>query len=395
MATVTRGPSMQKSIRVALDVETARIYGRHILEGIAKYLKTTKPWSVYLEEHELDRDPREFLKRWDGEAIITRSILTPEAVDEIKRRQLVVVDVGDMGPPTEFTRIQSADSVIGSIAAKHLLERGFESLACCSFSKEHWSARRREGFAAEVRQHGFTASCYESWRAGKQTWQHEQSELVEWLRTLPKPVGVFATNDLRGQHVLEACRRIDLAVPESVAVVGVDNDEVLCGLCQPQLTSIIPDSERIGYEAAYWLDRILAGSTDAPAAVEVPPRGIAVRQSSDVYAVSDPTVAAALRFIREHACEGISVSDVLEHISVSRSWLERQFRKYVNHSPQVEIRTVQVRRCKELLKSTTLPLEKIAGLTGFDHPEYMSVVFKRETKETPGRYRKRHADGRS
>jgi LacI family transcriptional regulator len=121
--------------------------------------------------------------------------------------------------------------------------------------------------------------------------------------------------------------------------------------------------------------------------VEVPPQGVAVRQSSDVFAVSDATIAAALRFIREHACEGVTVPQVLEHLSVSRSWLERNFRKLLNRSPQAEIRNVQLKRCKELLRTTSLSLEKIARLTGFEHPEYLNVVFKRETGETPGRYR--------
>lgn len=120
----------------------------------------------------------------------------------------------------------------------------------------------------------------------------------------------------------------------------------------------------------------------------IAPQGIAVRQSSDVFAVSDPVLANALRFIRERACEGMSVQDLLDHLCVSRSWLERNFRKLVNRSQQASIRLVQIKRCKELLRSTSLPLDnKIARLAGFEHPEYMSVVFKRETGDTPGHYR--------
>jgi LacI family transcriptional regulator len=210
---------------------------------------------------------------------------------------------------------------------------------------------------------------------------------LEWLHSLRKPVGIFATNDLRGQHVLDACARDNIAVPEQAAVIGVDNDELLCGLCNPPLSSVIPNPERIGFEAAAWLDRLMRGETPAVMEVEVPPKGVAVRQSSDVYAVSDPTIASALRFIRERACDGLTVQQVLEHLVVSRSWLERNFRKILNRSPQAEIRNVQLKRCKELLRTTAMSLEKIAQLTGFEHPEYMSVVFKRVTGETPGRYR--------
>jgi LacI family transcriptional regulator len=193
--------------------------------------------------------------------------------------------------------------------------------------------------------------------------------------------------------VLDACARGDLLVPEQAAVIGVDNDELLCGLCNPPLSSVIPNPEGIGYEAAAWLDRMMQGEKASDdAMLEVPPLGITVRQSTDIFAVPDAEIARALRFIRDHACEGVTVQDVLNHLRVSRSWLERGFRNHLGRSPQAEIRRTQVARCKELLRMTDLPLERIARLTGFKHPEYMSVLFKRETGETPGRYRGDHRE---
>lgn len=379
---------VSKAPRVALDVETSLVYGRRILEGIARYLRANRPWSICLEQHELSSDPLELLKRWSGDGIITRTA-TADSVKAMRRRRLSIIDLGDIQPHLGILRICSADMVIGRMAAEHLLERGFEHFACCGFAGENWSQRRRDGFVTEVGHKGFTASVHESPRSGLQAWKRDQQQLVEWLDTLPKPLAIFTTNDLRGQHILDACAQLDLAVPERVAVVGVDNDEIVCGFCQPSLTSIIPNPERIGYEAAVWLDRLMQGQLPTTMEIEIPPQGIAVRQSSDVYAVSDPTVASALSFIRERACEGVTVDDVLHHVSVSRSWLERSFRKLVKHSPQAEIRDVQIRRCKELLRTTNLPLDKIAHLAGFEHPEYMSVVFKRTTNETPGNFRKR------
>jgi LacI family transcriptional regulator len=292
-----------------------------------------------------------------------------------------------------IVRIGSADGAIGRMAAEHLLERGYQSFGCCGFSQEHWSHRRRNGFEREVAHAGFECSVYESPRAGLKVWKEDQTKLVEWLRALPKPVGIFATNDMRGQHVLDACARQNIAVPEQVAVIGVDNDEVLCNLCNPPLSSIIPDPESIGYVAAEWLDRMMQGEAPAISTKEIAPQGIAIRQSSDAFAVADPVLANALRFIRERACEGLTVQELLEHLCVSRSWLERNFRKVMNRSPQAAIRLAQIKRCKELLRTTSLPLEKIARLTGFEHPEYMSVVFKRETGDTPGQYRVRQTSG--
>ncbi len=382
---------MPKVPRVALDVETSLVYGRRILEGIARYLRANRPWSICLEQHELSSNPLELLKRWSGDGIITRTA-TKESIKLMRRRRLAIIDLGDIHPHLGMLRISSADMVIGRMAAEHLLERGFENFACCGFAGEHWSERRRDGFVGEIGHKGFTAQVYESPRAGQQAWKRDQMRLVEWLGSLRKPLGVFATNDLRGQHILDACAQLDLAVPENVAVIGVDNDEIVCGFCQPSLTSIIPNPERIGYEAALWLDRLMEGEKPTTTEIEIPPLGIAVRQSSDVYAVADPAVASALSFIRARACEGVTVNDVLNHLSVSRSWLERSFRKLVKHSPQAEIRDVQLKRCKELLRTTNLPLDKIAHLAGFEHPEYMSVVFKRALKETPGNYRKQNGE---
>jgi len=377
---------MAERPRVALDVETSLVYGRRILDGISGYLRASRPWSIYLEQHELATDLPGFLRRWNGDGIITRQA-TADSVKLLRRRHLTAIDLGDLRPHLGILRIGSAHAAIGRVAAEHLLERGFENFACCGFSDEHWSERRRDGFLAEIEHARFDCSVYESPRAGLQVWKRDQTRITDWIKSLRKPVGVFATNDLRGQHVLDACARLDLAVPEQVAVIGVDNDELVCNLCNPPLSSVIPNPERVGYEAANWLDRMMRGERPSALDIEIPPLGIAVRQSSDVFAVPDPVVAAALRFIRERACDGATVQDLVDHLSVSRSWLERNFRKLLNRSPQAEIRNVQVKRCKELLRSTALSLEKIARLAGFEHPEYMSVVFKRETGETPGQFR--------
>jgi LacI family transcriptional regulator len=374
--------------RVALDVETSLVYGRRILEGVSRYLRANRPWSIYLEQHELRSDLPGLLKRWAGDGIITRQA-TPSSVKLLARRRLAAVDLSDIHPPLGIVRIGSADAAIGRMAAEHLLERGFQNFGCCGFTEENWSARRRQGFVAEVDHAGCRYSVYESPRAGLKVWKADQTRLVDWIRSLPKPVGIFATNDLRGQHVLDACAGENVAVPEQVAVIGVDNDELLCNLCNPPLSSIIPDPEQIGYEAAKWLDRLMQGEMPAAMEKEISPRGIAIRQSSDVFAVSDPVLAKALRFIRERACEGMTVQHLVDHLRVSRSWLERSFRRLLNRSPQSAIRMVQIKRCKELLLSTPLSLERIAQLTGFEHPEYMSVVFKRETGDTPGHYRAR------
>ena len=200
----------------------------------------------------------------------------------------------------------------------------------------------------------------------------------------------MACNDVRGQHVLDACNRIDLAVPEEVAVIGVDDEEQVCELCDPPLSSIVPNAERVGYKAAELLDRLMCGASGrGHSSGSIPPLGIATRQSTDVLAIDDPDVAEAVRYIREHACRGAIVEDILGRVPVSRSILERRFRKVLDCSPQALIRRTQLKRVKQLLVDTDLPLVKISELAGFKHHEHMCTVFKREVGDSPGAYRRK------
>lgn len=186
---------------------------------------------------------------------------------------------------------------------------------------------------------------------------------------------------------MDACRVLDIAVPEEVAVIGVDNAETFCELCDPPLSSVVPDAERIGFEAAALLDRLMAGDAPENSDLRIPPKSVITRQSTDVLAVEDADIALAVRFIREHACEGISAPDIIVHLPISRSALERGFRRFLGRSPQEEIRQVRLKRVKQLLAETDWPLARIAEATGYEHPEYLMVQFKRLVGQTPSQWR--------
>jgi LacI family transcriptional regulator len=197
----------------------------------------------------------------------------------------------------------------------------------------------------------------------------------------------MACNDVRGLHVLDACSRAGVLVPEEAAVLGVDDEDTMCELCRPPLSSVAPNPEGIGYAAAGLLETLMSGQTPVQDRISVSPIRVSCRQSTDVMAVDDWAVASAARYMRELASQGCQVNDVLEKVHMSRAALEKRFRKHLNRSPKQEIRRIRLERIKELLVETDLTLERIAELSGFEHPEYMSVLFKRETGQTPGRYR--------
>jgi LacI family transcriptional regulator len=204
----------------------------------------------------------------------------------------------------------------------------------------------------------------------------------------------MACNDARGRQVLMACRSAGVHVPEEVAVIGVDNDEVLCDLADPPLSSVVPAAERIGYEGAALLERLMRGQRPPSRPLLFDPLGVVTRLSTDTLAVEDARVAAAIRTIRERACDGLNVEGLLEHLAgqgvlLSRSTLERRFAEVLGHSPKDEILRVRLGRVQQLLIDTDHPLSTIAALVGVEHHEYLSALFKARTGETPGRFRRR------
>ena len=252
--------------------------------------------------------------------------------------------------------------------------------------------QRRDGLAAALGGRGKFCGAYEvAWQIHpySRLWEREKVSICRWLATLDRPLALLSCSDILGQHVLDACRRIGAAVPEEIAVVGVDDDALLCELCQPPLSSVRLDAERIGYEAAALLDRLMAGKPPPSAVQLVSPLGITIRRSTDELAIDDPLIAAAARYIRENACRGATVQEVLRQVPMSRTVLEQKFRRYLGHSPKAEIRTVQLKRVQQLLAETDLALDRIASLAGYKHPEYLSVVFRRLIGQTPGQYRKK------
>ncbi|MBA4189248.1 MAG: XylR family transcriptional regulator [Planctomycetaceae bacterium] len=380
--------------RVAILVESSRGYGRGLLQGIADYLRVHGPWSVFFEERDLSDPPPDWLVGWKGQGVIAR-IETRALAKAISDLDCPAIDLHGLLPDLGMPLIDTDDRAVTRLAIEHLLERGFRHLAYCGFVGTNYSDRRSGYFTQRVEEMGLTPLIYQpparvrlagTERQEQQGWMHED-DVARWVSTLPRPVGLMACNDIRGQQVLNTCREAGIAVPDEVAVVGVDNDEILCDLAAPPLSSVAPNTRRIGYEAAELLTRIMAGEPAPTEPILIEPLGVVTRQSSDVLAVGDRDVAAAVRYIREHACKGIMVDDVLAVVPVSRSILERRFTQILGHSPKEEISRVRLRRIKQLLAETDLSLAQVATMTGFQHPEYLNVMFKSKTGQTPGEYR--------
>ncbi len=387
-------PKTSPRPQVALLIESSRAYGRGVLQGIARYVREHGPWSIFHQERRASDPPPAWLKGWRGAGVIAR-IEDSQLAAVIRRLGVPVVDVRGLLLDLGLPLVETDDAAVVRLAGEHLRERGFRQFAFCGFPGANYSDKRSRLFRHLLAEAGSECHVYVPPIRLKSTASFEQEEhglmdevdVARWIAALPKPIGLLACNDIRGQQVLNACRQIGVAVPDEVAVLGVDNDEVLCDLADPPLSSVIPNTGRIGYEAAALLDKLMAGQPAPSETLFIPPRGIATRRSTEVLAIEDRHIAAAVRFIREHACEGIGVPDLLAAIPLSRSVLERRFAVLVGRAPKAEILQVQLQRARELLVGTDFPLNVIAEKAGFKHSEYFSAIFKKKTGTTPGRYR--------
>jgi LacI family transcriptional regulator len=388
---------------VLLMVETSIAYGRGILTGITRWLRSHRRWSMYLEQHELGASPPAWLADWHGDGVICR-VTAPQVAAILEQSKIPVVDLNDLHDDLGFDHIWSDHRAIGQLAAEHMIDRGFRRLGFCGFSDQRWSTLRLEGACERATASGLTVEVFESDWFGPRApdWERSQEHLKAWLQTFARPFAVIACNDLRGQQVLDAARRAGLAVPEEVGVIGVDDDALLCDLCDPPLSSVRCNPEEIGYRAAERLDELMAARRDPPRGARppggtellVPPLGVTTRQSTDILAIADPQLAAVLRMIRERACDGLTIRELVRHSGLSRTKLERLFRDALGRTLQQEIRGMQIKRARELLAETDLPLEKITPLVGFSQASYLSHAFKREVGESPRDYRRRAQAGK-
>jgi LacI family transcriptional regulator len=381
----------RKPPHVALLVETSLASGRDILRGIARFARECGPWSLYHAPRGLDESAPDWLRRWKGDGILAR-VTSPELARLLRSTRLPVVDVLGKVAGTPFPLVHVDNAAIGRMAFQHLAERGFRRFAFVGIAGENWSAQRRDAFLDLARRVDAGAALFES-AAGdreQEPWERRQERLAAWVRALPKPAGIMVCSDQRGSDVLEACLRAGVPVPGDVAVVGVDNDETLCEVCQPPLSSVCPHHAAVGYEAAARLADLMAQPARNKGEHRrfVPPRQVITRQSTDMLAVEDRAIATALRYIREHACEGPSVDEVARQAGTSRSVLQRRFRHLLGRTVHDQLLDERIKRASGLIAGTGLPLAEIAERCGFRHQEYMGAVFRSRLGRTPAAMRR-------
>jgi LacI family transcriptional regulator len=382
--------------RVALLIETSRGYGRAMLRGVVRYGRLHGPWRFYLTPGDFEQALPQ-MSQWGATGIIAR-IETPKIARAILASRLptIALDISQNIPlslpqMTRFSEIASDSVAAARLAAQHLVERGFRNFAFVGEPSRLWSQNREKGFRARLAEAGFEPIIYKCTRVSRsEFWERDQALLAKWIVTLPKPIGLMACNDDRGRQVLDACRAAGVVVPLEVAVIGVDNDELLCELADPPLSSVALNAEAGGYRAAALLDEMMRGKSKKRQRLIVEPTYVVERRSTEASAVVDEDVAAALQLIHNHAIEQFGIEDIVERLQISRRALELKFKDAIGRTPYDELQRVRLLRAQRILLETDFPIPKVAAMSGYGSGAYLAQVFQKQIGKTPAQFRRSH-----
>jgi LacI family transcriptional regulator len=300
-----------------------------------------------------------------------------------------VVNVSTIAWPVPFPTVAIDNSALGRLAAEHLLAQGYRFFAYHMESRVFFSNQRGLGFGDALREAGHEVHVFDTGSYASAAPRELHALTINWLRQLPKPLGLFTHNDQRAVALMDLCRDGELKVPEEVGVIGVDNDPLLAQLCGPTLTSVDPGASMVGFRAVEMVAQILSRQATDNRPILLPPKGVNVRESTQPRHLLDDRLTAAMRYIQEHWAEPFGVSDLLEAVPASRRSLERLFQAHLGRSPAEEIRRVQINHIKWLLMEGRLSLSDIATRAGFSSFSNFATAFRREVGMTASAYRKR------
>lgn len=381
--------------KVILLTEGTSTFARDLLRGIAEYSRINGPWAFYRESlapfYRSKQRPISFkhLKAWNADGIIVRST-GPQMTKLALELKLPTIACDDNNQTPNVPNVISDYEMVGTMAARHMIARGFKNFAFCGFDNMQWSRERAEHYCKTLEGAGHKVFQYPYPQSkNKQLWENELPLMTEWIKTLPKPVAIMACNDDRANHVMICCNLQSLHIPEQVSVLGVDNDLLLCDMANPPLSSIALNTRKAGYEAASLLDRMILGEKAKDKTIYVRPTHIATRHSTDTLAIEDKDVVEAIQFIRKNAREPIQTCDVADTVALSTRALYEKFNKHLGRTVYDEIKRVRIEEISQILLQTDLPINQIARIFRFSSKEHIARYFKKATNISPLAYRRK------
>lgn len=376
-----RGDTKRWRVRVAVDATNES--GRNILKGVMAYANAQTSWTLCVDLTTKGRQGKD----WEYDDAMIYGSSDPGLIENIAVRGRSIVSCVSQHKKLAVATVCPDDEAIGAMAARYFLDRGFNRFVFESMSDVTAApALRLKGFRQEIEARGMEVRRIDF--EDVDLWRYPTGPYAQCLKALPKPIAMFVSHDMMARGIVSLMGEIGIADRDQIAVLGVDNDEFVCEVCQPTLSSVAVDYELIGQRAAAALDRILQGRLKSKSVELIPPTGIISRETTDLIVFDEPRLSEALVYKRKHACDPCSVQNVLDAVNVSRSWLEGQFRQRFKHSPHQEIVRLRMEKSKRLLADPRLTTETISQRTGYGHPQNFIKAFRQFFGQTPAAFRK-------
>lgn len=380
--------------KILLLIDFSEAYGQNLLRGITRYAKDFGPWkfcrmpTFYRETIGIE-GILAWAKEWGAHGIIGQ-FYNNNDIQKIIRAKIPIIAQDFQQRFSNIPNISGAYHETGKMGAEYFLQKAFKHFAFYGFSDIVWSEERALGYEEHLKKKGHAVHYFEHKKSrSRELWYYKPSSLSRWLKSLPKPVAIMTCDDNQGQHITEACRHAGIRIPEEVAVLGVDNDEMICNLSDPELSSISLDTEKGGYEAARLMHQLIKNKNRKWSNIEVRPLQVITRHSTDVYATSDEHISTTLRYIHQHIDTNLKVDKILEQVPLSRRSLEKRFQAITGFPIYKYIYNLRTEKFAQQLLETEKSVSEIAYDIGLGDAKNISRTFKKIKGCTPIEYRKK------
>jgi LacI family transcriptional regulator len=385
--------------KIILLIDFAESYSKSLLKGISKYSREYGPW-IFCRMPLFHRETvgidgiLKWALEWGADGVIGQLYNDPD-IEKIVKAGIPVIAQDFKERFTEIPNITGAYREAGVMAADYFLKKGFKNFAFYGFSDIVWSRERAEGFEERLNKKGHRVHYFEHKKArSTELWYYKPSSLSRWLKSLPKPIALMACDDNQGQHITEACRHSGIRIPEEVAVLGVDNDEMICELSDPPLSSIGQDAEKGGYDAARLMDHMIRNGMVGFHDILVKPTQVITRHSTDIYATNDNYIASSLKYIHQNIDKNLHVDEVVKQVPLSRRALEKRFQDITGYPIYKYIFNLRIEKFTQKLLETDMTVFEIAMDMGLNDSKNIARQFRQVKGCTPIEYRNRYLAGK-
>lgn len=383
-------------IKIILLTDFGEEYGASLLKGVTRYSQEHGPFAfcrmpTYYRETRGMEGILKWAREWKANGILGQ-FYNNSNLEHLWNEGIAVVAQDFKERHENFPNLTGDYIGTGQKGAEYFLRKGFENFAFYGFKNIVWSRERAQGYEERLQKEGYSVHYFEHKRSYKsrELWFYKPSALSKWLKSLPKPIGLMACDDNQGMHITEACRLAKIRIPEEVSVLGVDNDEMLCNLSDPPLSSIGLDTIKGGYEAARLLHTMIKTKNEEYYDIEVKPTTVYTRNSTDIYAAEDQYIGSALKYIHNNIEKNLKVDDVLKQVPLSRRSLEKRFQKVTGFPVYEYIFNLRIEKFTQKLLETDQSIFEIAMDLGLNDSKNIARQFRQIKGCTPTEYRKKY-----